>query len=200
MKGLSIEKRSFEIIEKKARLDGFTDKQKEIVKRVIHASGDIEIAKEIVFSKNAIEMAEKSIKERWSVVCDVNMVVSGITESLADKFNLKLYSFVHNRDIIERAERENRTRAEVSIEVANDMFDKILFVIGNSPTALLKIIELHDEGKLKESFIIAFPVGFVDAYESKKRLTETDLEYITNLSTKGGSPWAAAAFRAILKL
>ena len=200
MKGLSIEKKSFEIIEKKACLDGFTDKQKEIVKRIIHASGDLSIAEEIVFSKNATEIAEKSIKEKWNVVCDVNMVVSGITEAFANKFGLKLYSFIHNKEVIEKAKRENKTRAEVSIEVANEMFDKIFFVIGNSPTALLKIIQLHNEGRLKESFIIAFPVGFVDAYESKKKLTETDLEYITNLSTKGGSPWAAAAFRAILKL
>ncbi len=200
MKGLNIEKKSFEIIEKNVDLSKFNESQKQIAKRVIHASGDFEFAKLIRFSNDAVDVGVNAIKEHWNVVCDVNMVRAGITEEFAKKCNLNLYCFIRDKFVSDFATKYNKTKAESSIIYANKHFDKIIFVIGNAPTALLEIINLNKSGLLKPSFIVAFPVGFVDAAYSKELLLKSNLNYITNIGTKGGSAVAASAFRALMKL
>ncbi|AEA34560.1 precorrin-8X methylmutase [Hippea maritima] len=200
MKGKDIEQKSFEIIEANVDLTGFDEKQRVIVKRIIHASGDFEFAQLIKFSEDAVERGIVALKNCYSVVCDVNMVKAGITEAFASRIGVKLHCFINDDDVVRRSKTENKTRAECSILKANEMFEKIIFVIGNSPTALLEVLRLNDTGRLKPSFVLGFPVGFVDAESSKKLLMQSDLPYITNIGTKGGSPIAASAFRAIAGL
>ncbi|WP_025209389.1 precorrin-8X methylmutase [Hippea sp. KM1] len=200
MKGQQIERKSFEIIESSVDLGRFDRFQQAIVKRIIHASGDLEFAKLIEFSHDAVERGIAALREGYSVVCDVNMVKTGITEAFASKIGIELHCFINDPDVIKRSRLENKTRAECCILKANEMFDGIVFVIGNSPTALLEVLRLNRLGVLKPSFVLGFPVGFVDAEKSKKLLAESNLPYITNRGTKGGSPVAASAFRALAGL
>lgn len=72
------------------------------------------------------------------------------------------------------------------------------FIIGNAPTALFRLLELVDEGKADPKFIIAVPVGFVGAAESKDKVAEYAVPYIRTIGTKGGSNVAASVFNAIL--
>ena len=44
----------------------------------------------------------------------------------------------------------------------------LIFAIGNAPTALVKLYELIEEGKLKPELIIGVPVGFVNVVEAKE--------------------------------
>jgi precorrin-8X/cobalt-precorrin-8 methylmutase len=48
--------------------------------------------------------------------------------------------------------------------------------------------------------ILGFPVGFVQAAESKQALAQLDCPYITNVGRKGGSNIAAAAVNALILL
>jgi len=73
-------------------------------------------------------------------------------------------------------------------------------VIGNAPTALLRLIELVKAGKAQPALIVGFPVGFVNAAESKAALIETDYPYISNTGRKGGSTIAASVVNALLIL
>ena len=50
------------------------------------------------------------------------------------------------------------------------------------------------------ALVIGMPVGFVEARESKMRLAETQIHYITNIDRKGGTPATAAALNALMKL
>ena len=106
---------------------------------------------------------------------------------------LKVYCFINDQSIIDIAGLTNQTRAEVSIEAASIKFNDCLYVIGNAPTALMKLIELYEKGKVN-------PVGFVSAEEAKERLIKTDLPFITNRGTKGGSAAAATVCNALLYL
>jgi precorrin-8X/cobalt-precorrin-8 methylmutase len=200
MKGIRIEKESFDIIEQNVDLSQFSTEEKLIVKRIIHASGDFEYANLVKFSKNSIKKAKQAIKNRWDIICDVNMVKAGITEEFARKCSLNLHCFIKDDRIIKWAKEANKTRAESAVEYVNSRFDKAIFVIGNAPTALLKIIELHQKKLLIDSLVLAFPVGFVDAAYSKELLMGSELDYITNMGTKGGSSIAASAVRALMKL
>jgi precorrin-8X/cobalt-precorrin-8 methylmutase len=75
-----------------------------------------------------------------------------------------------------------------------------IFVVGNAPTALMRIIEQIRAGRTLPALIVGLPVGFVNAAESKERLTRADVPHITNVGRKGGSAVAAAVINALLKL
>jgi precorrin isomerase len=53
---------------------------------------------------------------------------------------------------------------------------------------------------VKPSLVIGVPVGFVNALKSKIELTNLDVEYITNISIKGGVALGVSIVRALVKL
>ena len=58
-------------------------------------------------------------------------------------------------------------------------------------------MELVEEKKAHPKFIIAVPVGFVGAAESKEKVAEYPVPYIRTVGTKGGSNVAASIFNAL---
>lgn len=200
-KGDSIEKRSFEIIEAGCDLSAYTDAQKRVVMRLIHTTGDFEFAKMTVFSGQAIEVAMDALDRRLPIVTDVNMVKTAITSKYTDAAQVEKYCFITDENVVNGATAEGKTRAEYSMEYAADKFPNAIYAIGNAPTALLKLIELYKAGLVKPALVIGLPVGFVMAAESKQMLVaETDMNFITNIGTKGGSPCAGAVVNALIKI
>jgi precorrin isomerase len=63
------------------------------------------------------------------------------------------------------------------------------------------LLELLNAGAPRPAAIIATPVGFVGAAESKLALTQSrhDIPYITLLGRRGGSAIAAAALNAVAR-
>ena len=90
------------------------------------------------------------------------------------------------------------TRSMAAVEYAATKPGRKLFVLGNAPTALYKVMELHEEGKLQVDAVVGVPVGFVGAAESKDALEATDIPYILSKGRKGGSNLAAAIINAIV--
>ena len=74
----------------------------------------------------------------------------------------------------------------------------MIYVIGNAPTALIRIYELYREQKIKPALVIGVPVGFVNVVQSKELIMETDMPYIIAKGRKGGSNVAAAIMNALL--
>jgi precorrin isomerase len=77
-----------------------------------------------------------------------------------------------------------------------------VIAIGNAPTALFRLLELLAGEVPRPAAILAFPVGFIGAAESKQALidAELDIPYITLLGRRGGSALAAAAVNALAGL
>ena len=72
-----------------------------------------------------------------------------------------------------------------------------IYVVGNAPTALLRLIEVVNAKKACPALIVGLPVGFVNAAESKAALMETGYPYISNVGRKGGSNVAASVINAL---
>ena len=70
-----------------------------------------------------------------------------------------------------------------------------IWVVGCAPTALEEILRREVEPAL----VIGVPVGFVGAAASKEALRVSRLPSLSNVSEKGGSAVAAAAFNALLR-
>ncbi len=90
------------------------------------------------------------------------------------------------------------TRAQVSMEKSAETGKDYIYVIGNAPTALLRIVELAEAGRLCPRFVVGAPVGFVNVVEAKERLMASSIPCIVPRGRKGGSNVAAAIFNALL--
>lgn len=192
-----IEKRSMEIIE--SELNTFVpDENKAVVKRVIHCTADFDYANNLVFSPGAVANALDALKSGCDIVTDTQMAKSGINKAAAAKLGCEIHCFMSDPDIAAEAKARGCTRAEASMEKAALIGKPLIFVIGNAPTALLKLKELTDAGKLAPKLVIGVPVGFVNVIESKEAILDSDLTYIVAKGRKGGSNVAAAIVNALM--
>jgi precorrin-8X/cobalt-precorrin-8 methylmutase len=196
---LEIEAESFRIIESEIGTTSFDPEQFAVVRRCIHATADFSFADNMRFSPGAVDAGLAAIRAGKNILVDVNMAAAGISKGLLEKFGGRVICRITDPETVARAKAENMTRSEVAIEQALE--DNIgIVAVGNAPTALLKIMELADQGIFTPDLIIGVPVGFVNAAESKEILASKPYSFITALGRKGGTPVAVAAVNALLRL
>jgi precorrin-8X/cobalt-precorrin-8 methylmutase len=201
-RAFDIEKKSFEIIDFEIGSPNYRESQWAIVRRVIHATADFDFAgkSKILFHEKAIESAFNAIKNRCTIVTDVDMVLAAINKkSLAD-LDLKTACYISDSRVAEQARKSGRTRSETAMRYAAKDMDGGIVAIGNAPTALYEVIGMMREGVTKPALVVGIPVGFVSAPESKEELAKMDVPFITNVGRKGGSPAASSIINAILLL
>jgi len=199
MKPQDIEDLSFKIIEEEAGDHGFSEKEWPIARRVIHTSADFEYVDNLRFHPEAIERGIAAIRAGKPIFTDTNMALSGIRKMEVKSFNGSVTCLVADPVVAATAKTEGITRSKAAVDAVAGKLDGAIYAVGNAPTALLRLLELVREGRIKPALIVGFPVGFVNAAESKAELLETaGVPYITNVGRKGGSNVAAAAVNALL--
>lgn len=195
---MEIEKRSFEIITQELG-DKKLDKDKElIIKRCIHTSADFEYADSLCFSPDVVEKAMEAIQKGACIVTDTQMAKSGINKRALSRYGGEVYCFVADEDVAQAAKENGTTRSTANIDKAAALGKPLIFAIGNAPTALVRIYELVQEGKLKPELVIGVPVGFVNVVQSKELIMETETPYIVARGRKGGSNIAACICNALM--
>jgi precorrin-8X/cobalt-precorrin-8 methylmutase len=102
--------------------------------------------------------------------------------------------------IAAESRRAGRTRAACAMRAFGARLDGAVVALGNAPTALREVLALADEGVARPALVVGMPVGFVDAAESKAALIASDLTFVAIEGTRGGSPLAAAAVNALLRV
>ena len=103
-----------------------------------------------------------------------------------------------DEDVARIARENGSTRATASMDKAAGLDKKLIFAIGNAPTALVRLYELIEEKKLDPKLIIGVPVGFVNVVQSKELIMHTNVPYIVARGRKGGSNIAACICNALL--
>ena len=193
-----IEQRSFEIISEELGDMRLDPEQEPIIKRCIHTSADFDYAKNLVFSPNAVQCAKEALKKGACIVTDTQMGKSGINKTALAKLGCDVFCFMSDEDVAKIAKENGSTRATASMDKAAGLNKKLIFAIGNAPTALVRLYELIEDGKLNPELIIGVPVGFVNVVQSKELIMHTDVPYIVARGRKGGSNIAACICNALL--
>lgn len=194
---MEIENTSMKIIESEMGEHNFTDEELKIVKRLIHTTADFEYKDLVEISSEAIAVAKEVLKSSPLIYTDTNMALSGINKIALAKLNGKAICYVNLEEVYSEAREKGITRSMAAVEKAcTDNVD--IFVFGNAPTALFRLKELIKEGKANPKLIVAVPVGFVGAAESKENLEELNIPYIAIRGRKGGSTVAAAIINALM--
>lgn len=197
---MEIERRSFEIISKEAGDRIPDDIRAMIIKRVIHTSADFDYIDQLCFSEGAVERGLDALKNGAWIITDTNMALSGINKSSLKKVGGEAHCFMADEDVAEEAKRLGITRASVCVDKASRLDRPLIYAVGNAPTALIRLYELIQAGKIRPELIIGVPVGFVNVVQSKELIMQTDIPYIVAKGRKGGSNVAACICNALLYL
>lgn len=193
-----IEQRSFEIISEELGERKFDPAEEPIIKRVIHTSADFSYADTLVFTEGAIAKGLEALKQGCTIVTDTNMALAGISKPALGALGSKALCFMADESVAEAAREKGTTRAVASMEKACSLEGPLIFAVGNAPTALLRLVELMQEGALDPALIIGVPVGFVNVIESKEEVLACGASAIVARGRKGGSNIAAAICNALL--
>ncbi|NNM69406.1 MAG: precorrin-8X methylmutase [Gallionella sp.] len=201
--GQQIEHDSFAIVDAEAGPHAYSPGQWQVVRRIIHATADFEFNGLTCFHPQAIAAALQAVARGAPIVADVEMICVGLSRPRLAHFGSSTHQFISDQDVIARANGENSTRAVQAMRKAHEqkLLNGGIVAIGNAPTALLEVLRLIREQRVRPALIVGMPVGFVSAAESKKLLSEiTDIPWITIAGRKGGSTLVVATIHAILAL
>lgn len=202
-KGQSIEDQSMEIIEKEIGSHPYDKKQWPIVRRIIHATADFDFAgkNRILFHRDSIDSGLEALKKGKKIVVDVSAVLGGLNKQNLKDFGCDAVCNISSQEVAAEAKKEtDKTRAQISMRVGAADMEGGVVAIGNSPTALLELIDMIREKAASPALVIGIPVGFVSAAESKEELSKLDYPHITNIGRKGGSPCASSVINALFKM
>jgi precorrin-8X/cobalt-precorrin-8 methylmutase len=195
--GAAIYRRSFAIIRAEARLGRFDAGDEKVAVRIIHASGMVEVADDIVFTSGFSAAASAALHAGAPIFCDTQMVAHGITRSRLPADNAVICTLSDPR-VPALAAKLGTTRTAAAVELWREQLAGSVVVIGNAPTALFRLLEiLREPGVTPPAAMIGIPVGFVGAAESKDELVESQLPSVIVRGRRGGSAMAAAALNAV---
>lgn len=196
-----IEEKSFRIIEKRIPSGLYTPGELEVVRKVIHATADFTLRKNIHISEDAISSAVRNLNRGLDIFTDVKMVEAGISPSYLDRYKGKVICRIRDKSIEAEAKREGITRAQAAVRRAVAKSSRIgIYAIGNAPTALFEILRLAAEGKIRDAVVIGACVGMVGAAQAKAALIKSGIPCIALKGKRGGSPIAATILNALFKI
>jgi len=189
---------SFRIINAEVGPHAFDAVEWPVVQRIIHASGDLELAQAVHFHGQAAHAGVRALQEGIPIVSDVRMVAVGIRQSVLAELGSAMHCFIDAPDVQRLAHAQGRTRSYCAMQKAVAEVGTAIYVIGNAPTALLALCESVRQNLVRPRLIVAMPVGFVSVVESKEQALALDVPVITVRGRKGGSAVATATVNALL--
>ena len=195
--------RSFQIIQQEIEqiMPGKTfdsPLQEAVVKRAIHTTADFDYLKNLKFTHNVLERIQQAFMTHATIYTDTMMALAGMNKRRLDALQVSYQCLIRDERVQKLAQTKQITRSMAAIEIAAQQPGKKIFVVGNAPTALYKIIEMVQKQTLQVEAVIGVPVGFVEAAESKAALMHSAIPSIVALGRKGGSNLAAALVNAII--
>ena len=195
-----ITRRSFEIVRAETDLSALPPAVGEIALRVVHACGMPEIAADLAYGGDLAATGRNALQSAAIVFADCEMVAEGVTRSRLPAGN-RVVCTLNDSRTPELARSRDTTRSAAALDLWGEALEGAVVAIGNAPTALFRLLELLHEGAPRPAAILAFPVGFVGAAESKEALIAAglDLPFLTLRGRRGGSAMAAAAVNALAR-
>jgi precorrin-8X/cobalt-precorrin-8 methylmutase len=194
--GAAIYRQSFATIRAEADLTGLPEDVARVAVRMIHACGQVDLVTDLAWSPDVVRRARAALDAGAPVLCDAQMVASGVTRRRLPKDNDVLCTLNDPRTPRLAAELRT-TRTAAALQLWGDRLGGAVVAIGNAPTALFHLLEMVAAGAPRPAAVLGIPVGFIGAAESKEALAASDLEFLVVRGRRGGSAITAAAVNAI---
>lgn len=194
--GAEIYRRSFAAIRAEADLARFPTDVARVVVRMIHSCGMTDLPPDVGYSDGVVRAARAALLRGAPVLCDAQMVASGITRRRLPAAN-EVVCTLSDPAVLSLAQRLGTTRSAAALDLWGARLAGAVVAIGNAPTALFRLLELVEAGAGRPAAVLGIPVGFVGAAESKAALAGSGLEYLVVHGRRGGSAMTVAAVNAV---
>ena len=193
-----IYRRSFEIVRAETDLSRLPATLHDVALRIVHACGMPDVVADLDWCGDPGAAGRAALAEGRPVLADCRMVAGGVIRERLSAGNA-VWCFLDEPGVTAKARRDANTRSATAVELWLPHLEGAVVAIGNAPTALFRLIELLGEGAPRPAVILAFPVGFVGAAESKRALAgmPDSPPFLTLHGRRGGSAIAAATVNAI---
>lgn len=197
-----IESRSFAIIDSEVpEPRPFKGDEWLLARRMIHTTADFELLSLVRFHSDAMEKGVEALLEGCLVITDTEMARMGITKKRMERLGCSVECYMGASAVREKAQREETTRASAAVDHVLPRLNRAIYVVGNAPTALVRLLEWIEKGECVPLLIIGMPVGFVNASESKALLMDqARVPYISIEGRKGGSALAACVVNQLAEI
>ena len=181
-----------------AALAALSTLQQDVLLRLIHSSGDPELAGHLRFGPGACEAALVALAAGAPILTDTAMAAAAVAPMARRTFGNRARS-VLDWAPDQAPEGSTRTAAGMAAALAGQA-QPGLVLIGSAPTALEVLLELVAAKAVPApALVIGMPVGFVGVAQSKRHLAESGLVHIRLEGSKGGAGLVAAACNALLR-
>jgi precorrin-8X/cobalt-precorrin-8 methylmutase len=183
-----IERMSFAIIDAEAPPHAFGPAAWSLIRRMIHTTGDFSWVQTARLHPGAIAAGVQALRAGRAVCTDTRMAQAGIGQKRLAAWGCQVHCLIDDPAVAASAQAQGVTRALAAVDASLAFMDGGVYVIGNAPTALLRLLEHVAAGRVRPALVVGLPVGFVNAAESKEALAAQDrIPYVTALGRKGGS-------------
>lgn len=198
--GAAIYRQSFATIRSEAALAGLPPDLAPVAVRMVHACGMVDLVRDLAASPGAVKAARSALEGGAPVLCDAQMVASGVTRSRLPAGN-DVVCTLADPAVPALAARLGTTRSAAALDLWLPLLEGAVVAVGNAPTALFRLLELVRDGAPRPAAVLGLPVGFVGAAESKLALATNPLglEHVVVHGRRGGSAMAAAAVNALAR-
>ena len=160
---------SFATIRREADLSAVPADAEKLAVRMIHGSGQVDLARDLVVHPGLIAAARGALEAGAPILCDATMVATGVTRSRLPKDN-DVLCLLNDPRVAGLATQWATTRTAAAVSLWEPHLDGAVVAIGNAPTALFHLLETILDGGPRPAAIVGCPVGFIGAAESKQAL------------------------------
>ncbi len=193
-----IYRRSFATLRAECDLSAVPDDLAPVALRLVHACAMPDILGDLAWDGEVAAAGRDALQAGAPVIADCRMTMDGVIRARLPADNPVLCPLDDAR-VPGLARERGTTRSAAAVDLWRPDLGGAVVAIGNAPTALYRLLEILLDGAPRPAVVLAFPVGFVGAAESKQALIEAGLgvPYLTLRGRRGGSALAAAAVNAL---
>jgi len=195
-----ITRRSFEILRAECDVSRLPAGIDEVALRLVHACGMPDILPDLAWGDDPVAAGRAALAAGAPVLVDCRMAADGVTRAFLPADNAVVCT-LNEPEVAARARAAGVTRAAAAVDLWPPRLAGAVVAIGNAPTALFRLLEILSAGAPRPAVILAFPVGFVGAAESKAALIAAgpEVPYLTLRGRRGGSALAGAAVNGLAR-
>lgn len=195
-----IEARSWAIIEAEAPPHDWDAQAWRVIRRMVHTTADFDWVTNTIIHPQALAQGMAAIRAGRPIFTDTRMAQAGISPRRLTPYGCQVHCLMADAEVAKLAQSQGTTRAVAAVDLALERLAGGIYVVGNAPTALYRLLEHLAQGKPGPALVVGLPVGFVNAAEAKDALASSGQISITARGRKGGSAVAASVVNALAEL
>jgi precorrin-8X/cobalt-precorrin-8 methylmutase len=184
---------------------GLEPVSQQVLERLVHSSGDLNLAPLLRFSEGACGQGIEALRHGALILTDTAMAAAAVAPMAARTLGNPVRCLLDWAPALAPAGSTRSAAAmaqawpELTRAAAATGQPMPVVLIGSAPTALEQLLDQLARDAASPSLVIGMPVGFVGVAESKRRLAVSGLAQIRLEGSRGGAGLVGAALNALLR-